>query len=145
MNNKNNYIQWEGGRIVPRLQLWPHEDFPGTWTLHGKEENHAATASPEDLLNLAHTILRHFGHLQENTFTARLDNNLILRLPEERASKATLAPGAQLSVTIMEHSIVITKAESPITLGSILDEITNSNIHSETDTGPNVGRELPQA
>lgn len=83
------------------------------WTLHGKEDSHAATAKPEDLVKLAHTIQEHFGHLQENTFITNLDENLSLRLPAELASKTGLKPGDRIFLALMENSTLVTKTEGP--------------------------------
>ena len=70
MTSKNeNTLQWEGGRITNRLQLWPDETLEGFWQIHGKDDYVSATGTPEDLLKLAHTILEHFQQDSEDQET----------------------------------------------------------------------------
>ena len=57
MNQEPQTQPWEGGRVTSNLQLWPWEVDESIWTIHGSEDNMAATASPEELMHLALLIL----------------------------------------------------------------------------------------
>ena len=57
---------WQGEAITNRLHLLPSEQHPSMWDISGKEDNLSALATPQDLIKLAHTILRHFPEFPEN-------------------------------------------------------------------------------
>ena len=57
---------FNGAVITGRLQMWPSEQHPGMWDISGKEDHLSALATPGQLVELAHIILRHFGQSRES-------------------------------------------------------------------------------
>ena len=75
-------------------------------------------------------------------FTRKLDGSLNVQIPQHLASELGLEPDSEVSVTILGTSILIRHARQPNLLDTLLEGVNESNLHSETDTGPAVGREI---
>ncbi len=69
-------------------------------------------------------------------------NSLALRIPKSFAAEARLAEESVVDITVVRGKLVVVSvAESKITLGKLLAGITEKNLHSEVFTGPAVGSE----
>jgi antitoxin MazE len=69
-------------------------------------------------------------------------NSLALRIPKPFAAEAGLEQEGQVNLTLMDGKIVISPVIKPaLTLESLLDEVTEENVHHEIDMGPAAGKE----
>ncbi len=71
-------------------------------------------------------------------------NSLALRIPKPFAEEAGLSRHSDVELSVVDGNLLvfpITEPQPPI-LNELLDEVTDDNLHSETDTGPAVGREI---
>ena len=69
-------------------------------------------------------------------------NSLALRIPKSFASETALDSGAEVDLTVEDGRLVITPLAAPAySLDELLSRVTDSNLHGEHDTGPNVGAE----
>ena len=69
-------------------------------------------------------------------------NSLALRIPKSFAQEIHLEQGTMVEVSLQEGTLRITPfAHPPITLESLLQQVTPQNLHHEVDTGPVVGVE----
>ena len=69
-------------------------------------------------------------------------NSLALRIPKSFAAEAGIRLDAPVDLSLVEGKLVIQPlAEESLTLGELLQGITDQNLHGEWDTGPAVGRE----
>lgn len=73
--------------------------------------------------------------------TRKLDGSMNLQIPENFASQLGFEPDSEVSVTILGESILIRQAREPHLLDTLLEQVKESNLHGETDTGPSTGRE----
>ncbi len=64
-----------------------------------------------------------------------------LQIPQDFAAELGFEPESEVSVTMMEESIIIRHAGQPSLLDTLLEQVNDSNLHGETDMGPAVGRE----
>ena len=70
-------------------------------------------------------------------------NSLALRIPKSFAQEIHLEQGTMVEVSLQEGTLRITPlAPPPITLESLLQQVTPQNLHHEVDTGPAVGVEV---
>jgi antitoxin MazE len=70
-------------------------------------------------------------------------NSLALRIPKSFAQEIHLEQGTMVEVSLQEGTLRITPlARPPITLESLLQQVTPQNLHHEVDTGPAVGVEV---
>jgi antitoxin component of MazEF toxin-antitoxin module len=72
--------------------------------------------------------------------TRRL-NKLTLHIPPTFATELGLEPDSEVSVTIIGQSMVVRHAGQNNRLDTLLEQVNESNLHSETHTGPATGRE----
>lgn len=69
-------------------------------------------------------------------------NSLALRIPKSFATEVGLQEESEVDVSLKSGNLVVRPLEKPsLTLKNLLAQITDENIHCETDTGPSVGRE----
>ena len=66
-------------------------------------------------------------------------NSLALRIPKPFAEEARLTKGAAVDVTVCNGKLVV---EPELTLENLVDQITQENRHTETETGTPVGNEI---
>ena len=70
-------------------------------------------------------------------------NSLALRIPKSFAQEIHLEQGTLVDVSLQEGTLRVTPLmHSPITLESLLQQVTPQNLHHEVDTGPAVGAEV---
>ena len=74
--------------------------------------------------------------------TRKLDDTLTLQIPSSFASKLGLQPNSEVDLSIVGSTIFIFHTRRPrVLLDDLLEKVTESNLHGEVDTGPDVGRE----
>lgn len=70
-------------------------------------------------------------------------NSLAVRIPKIFAEEAGLAENSEVDVSFVDGTVVIKrKSRFKFYLRDLLEQITPENIHSEIDTGPEVGLEI---
>jgi antitoxin MazE len=70
-------------------------------------------------------------------------NSLAVRIPAAIADQLDLKPGTDVEVVATEGSILISpKPKSTYRLKDLLKDCKPSQLHGETDFGPDVGREV---
>ena len=72
---------------------------------------------------------------------SRWGNSLAIRLPREVASRAEVAEGTEIEITLEDRRIVVRPMPTAPTLEELVDAITDEHRHEETDWGGPVGRE----
>ena len=76
------------------------------------------------------------------TKVVKWGNSLGLRIPKSFAEEVQVSEGTPVDLVLEDGQLVIRVARRPeINLEALLDEITDSNIHGEIDTGDAVGGE----
>ncbi len=69
-------------------------------------------------------------------------NSLALRLPKLFADEVGLEYDSVVELSVDNHQLVIVPQPFPdVSLDTLLDQVTDVNLHHEIDTGPSVGRE----
>ncbi len=76
-----------------------------------------------------------------NVNLSKSGNSLAVRIPAGIASEASIAEGSQLSVAVEEGALHLVPQRHEISLEELISGITESNLHSEVDTGPPIGNE----
>lgn len=70
-------------------------------------------------------------------------NSLAVRIPKSFASESSIEAGSIVDMSIIKGKLVIEPVtEKEYSLDDLLVEITKKNIHTETDTGGSLGREV---
>ena len=70
-------------------------------------------------------------------------NSLALRIPKSFALNANLRQNELVDLSIDKERIIITPiGEKEYLLDELLERVSESNLHSEFDTGAPVGREI---
>ena len=71
-------------------------------------------------------------------------NSLAIRIPKSLAVESEMEENSQVDLRISDGKIVIKvrSAKPKYSLDEMLAQITDENIHPETDWGPPVGREI---
>jgi antitoxin MazE len=70
-------------------------------------------------------------------------NSLAVRIPKAFAEAAGLENETTVEINLIDGQIVISPATPrPLNLEDLLAQITDENLHGETDTGDNVGSEV---
>ena len=72
---------------------------------------------------------------------AKWGNSLAVRIPKEVAEQARLQEGDAIVIKAAKGKIELRRAEQIPTLEELVAQITPENRYSETDWGPDVGRE----
>jgi len=69
-------------------------------------------------------------------------NSLALRIPKAFATEAGLRDDSSVDISLEDGKLVIVPAAEPkLTLGQLLAQVTEDNVHDETNTGPVAGKE----
>ena len=69
-------------------------------------------------------------------------NSLAVRLPKVLANEARIAPNSPVDLTLEDGALRITPLpEEEYRLSSLLEGVSDENLHEEFDFGPTVGRE----
>lgn len=72
----------------------------------------------------------------------RWGNSLAVRIPKAFAEQARIGDGTVVEVQFVNGSLVLTPAEpDEVTLVSLLEAVTDENIHAEVDFGAPAGKE----
>ena len=74
--------------------------------------------------------------------TRQVDGALGLTIPDAFAKELGISPNSEVWVSRMGTSIVISLPRERNRLDELLSQVTESNLHGEIDTGPDVGREV---
>ncbi len=69
-------------------------------------------------------------------------NSLGLRIPQSIAEQIKLSEGSQVVLEIVDGNLVIKPKRTKYSLDALLEDITQENLHGETDTGRSVGNEV---
>ena len=69
-------------------------------------------------------------------------NSLGLRIPQSIAEQIKLSEGSQVVLEIVDGNLVIKPKRTKYSLDALLEDITQENLHGETDTGRSVGNEI---
>ena len=74
--------------------------------------------------------------------TRKLDDTLTLQIPASFASELGLEPNSDVDLSIVGSTIFICHTRRPrVLLDDLLEKVTESNLHGEVDTGPDIGQE----
>jgi len=69
-------------------------------------------------------------------------NSLALRIPKAFASEAGLQNESTVELSLVNGRLVVVPVTTPkLTLGRLLAQVTDDNLHCEVDTGPASGSE----
>ncbi len=68
-------------------------------------------------------------------------NSLAIRIPKVIAEELHLKNNTKVELHSNNGSLVVRAIEIQYTLNDLLNEVTDQNLHKETDTGKAVGRE----
>jgi len=68
-------------------------------------------------------------------------NSAAIRLPKHIADQVNIKEGTEVSISILEGTIVITPQQKRYTLEELLAGVTRENLHGELETGSCVGNE----
>jgi len=68
-------------------------------------------------------------------------NSLAIRIPKFIAEELNLKNNTTVELHSNNGSLVVRSVEIQYTLDDLLNEVTDQNLHEETDTGKVVGRE----
>ena len=69
-------------------------------------------------------------------------NSLGLRIPQSIAEQIKLSEGSQVVLEVIDGNLVIKPKRTKYSLDALLEDITQENLHGETDTGRSVGNEI---
>ena len=69
-------------------------------------------------------------------------NSLGLRIPQSIAEQIKLSEGSQVVLEVVDGNLVIKPKRTKYSLDALLEDITQENLHEETDTGRSVGNEV---
>ena len=70
-------------------------------------------------------------------------NSLAVRIPASVIAEANIGEGTRLEVKVESSgAIALMPMHANPTLQQLMDEVTSSNLHGETETGLAVGREV---
>ena len=69
-------------------------------------------------------------------------NSLGLRIPQSIAEQIKLSEGSQVVLEVVDGNLVIKPKRTKYSLDALLEDITQENLHEETDTGRSVGNEI---
>ncbi|MGI8905470.1 MAG: AbrB/MazE/SpoVT family DNA-binding domain-containing protein [Candidatus Sumerlaeaceae bacterium] len=69
-------------------------------------------------------------------------NNLVVRVPKAIAAEAQLQEGSEIEMQHVDGELVIKPLRPQFSLDELLKGVRKSNLHSEAEWGPAVGREV---
>ena len=74
------------------------------------------------------------------TKVQRWGNSLAVRIPKSFAEEVGLMDGSPVEMRLVDGGLLIEPVSTrPLSLDELLDGVTESNLHSEVDTGPAQG------
>ena len=73
---------------------------------------------------------------------SRWGNSLAIRIPAAFAEETQLRDGVAVELSIEDGRLIISAARPRYSLDELLEQVTDENIHAETDWGPAVGDEV---
>ena len=68
-------------------------------------------------------------------------NSLALRIPKAFAEETRLEPDTDVELSLVEGKLIVTPSV-PYSLEDLLEGVTESNLHTEVDTGGPAGNEV---
>lgn len=69
-------------------------------------------------------------------------HSLAVRIPKSFASETGLGVDSSVDISVVDGKLVVVPTDTPdLSLETLLEHVTDANIHDEIDTGPAVGRE----
>jgi antitoxin MazE len=69
-------------------------------------------------------------------------NSLAVRIPGIFSRQSGITEGTEVEIKVENGSLVITPVKRKYTLKELLDQVNDSNLHSEVDTGEVKGNEI---
>lgn len=70
-------------------------------------------------------------------------NSLAIRIPHNLAKEIQIAEGSEVEIGVVDGNLVVKpKTRKSYSLDELLQGITPDNLHTEIDTGINVGNEI---
>jgi len=76
------------------------------------------------------------------TKVQRWGNSLAVRIPKSFAEEVGLMDGSPVEMRLVDGGLLVEPVSTrPLSLDELLDGVTESNLHSEVDTGPAQGSE----
>jgi antitoxin MazE len=69
-------------------------------------------------------------------------NSLALRIPKSFAEEAHISDGSNVDLQLRNGTLVVVPIRSKATLKSLLAQVTDENLHGETETGRPQGSEF---
>lgn len=72
---------------------------------------------------------------------SRWGNSLAIRIPATFAQETQLDEGTAVEISVESGRLVVSAARPQYGLDELLADVTDENIHGETDWGPAVGDE----
>lgn len=77
------------------------------------------------------------------TRVQRWGNSLAVRIPKPLAEDLQLQESSPVDLTLAEGKLVLSPTSPPrYALASLMEGVTEENLHREVDTGPAVGDEI---
>ena len=75
------------------------------------------------------------------TTVKKWGNSLAIRIPKVIAEELCIENNAKVDLHTEKGTLVVKSVEIVYNLDSLLEKVTDENLHDETDTGRSVGRE----
>lgn len=70
-------------------------------------------------------------------------NSLAVRIPKSFAAEIPFAEDTSVELSLVDGKLIVQLLKQPpITLGELLQGVTDENLHGEWNTGPVVGKEV---
>lgn len=76
------------------------------------------------------------------TTVKRWGNSLAIRLPKVLAKEIAFDEGDEVDITANKGALVFTHSRPEYRLNDLLNKVTKTNSHKETDFGKAVGKEI---
>lgn len=76
------------------------------------------------------------------TTVQKWGNSLAIRIPRTLASQLDVTDGSSVELHVRENELVVRPVEKRLSLNELLKNCKPSQLHGETDFGPDVGREI---
>jgi antitoxin MazE len=75
-------------------------------------------------------------------FVQKWGNSLAIRIPKNIIKNTNVSEGSSMNIMVENGNIVLSPSKKNYFLKELLKNITNENIHSEIETGDQVGGEI---
>jgi antitoxin MazE len=87
-------------------------------------------------------LCRYDGRVDMETRVKKWGNSLALRIPKPLAIEVGLEDDSPVELSLVEGRLIVEPmVREEWSLEQLLAQVTESNLHGETDTGPAVGNE----